>query len=170
MVGGQMSRVKLTEGDGSEVSRVWATAPGLGDSLQPLLKSMYDSNKLELAPRTREAARMRVAHHNGCAVCLRHRVPEYAAAGIGEELYLNVLDPFHPEYSAQESLAIRYADLFTSSHKAIDDAFFVELHEEFTDSEIVELTLLLGIWMGLGRMVRTLDLDHACSLEPSADA
>jgi|SRR5271155_3455699 len=162
-----MARVKLADGNGSEVSRVWETAPGLGRSLQPLLATIYDSDKLELSPRVREAARMKIAHHNGCAVCLGHRIPEYGSAGVTEELYMYVDDPSNPEYSAKESLAIRYADLFAGNHKAIDDAFFAELHTEFTDSEIVELTLLLGIWMGLGRMVRTLDLDHACALEPS---
>jgi alkylhydroperoxidase family enzyme len=163
-----MARIELADRGGSEVQRVWWTAPGLGESLQPLLKTLYDSQKLMLTPRVREAARMKIATINQCHVCLSHRVPEYGIAGVTEELYAHVDDPSHPEYSRRESLAIEYADRYGRSHLSIDEAFFATLRAEFSDPELAELTLLLSIWLGLGRMVRTLDLDHACSLEPAA--
>ena len=54
-------------------------------------------------------ARMRIAHINGCNVCMAWRVPALAKRGVTEELYAHVDEPGHEEYSAAESLAIEYA-------------------------------------------------------------
>jgi len=158
-----MARITLADAPGNEVARVWQTAPALGSALGPLLAAMYDEDRLILPPRVREAARMRVALHNGCAVCRSHRLP---GDEVPEELYEHISEPDHPFYSRQESAAIRYADLFASDHRSIDDAVFVRLHEVFSDTELAELTILLGVWLGLGRVVRTLDVENACSLAP----
>jgi alkylhydroperoxidase family enzyme len=164
-----MARITLADAPGNEVARVWQTAPELGSSLRPLLAAMYDEDRLILLPRVREAARMRVALHNGCAVCRSHRLSGVAGEAVPEELYEHITEPDHPFFTQQESAAIRYADLFASDHRSIDDAVFVRLHEVFSDAEMAELTILLGVWLGLGRVVRTLDVENACSLDPELD-
>ena len=62
-----------------------------------------------LPPRVLEAARMTIAHINGCNVCMAWRVPAFAKHGVTEELYAHVDEPDHDEYSAAERLAIEYA-------------------------------------------------------------
>lgn len=50
-------------------------------------------------------------------------------------------------------------------HHAIDDAFFARLHGEFTDPEIVELGMLIGQFIGVGRLLMVLDLEpKACEV------
>ena len=44
-------------------------------------------------------------------------------------------------------------------HHSIDDAFFGRLHGEFTDPEIVELGMLIGQFIGVGRLLMVLDLE-----------
>jgi alkylhydroperoxidase family enzyme len=163
-----MARVKIPSGEGSEAKRIWSMS-GPGQAALPLIAAMYDSERLLLPPRTREAARMAIAHHNGCHICQSHRVPEYADAGVDEELYAHVDDPGHSTYSPSEAIAVEYAHRFASDHRNIDDAFFSRLHEHFTDNEIVELTTLLGCWLGFGRLTALLDLDEACSWQPHRD-
>jgi len=44
-------------------------------------------------------------------------------------------------------------------HASIDDAFFEQLHTEFTDPQIVELGMMIGQFIGVGRMLMVLDLE-----------
>ncbi len=44
-------------------------------------------------------------------------------------------------------------------HQSIDDAFFERLHGEFDDPEIVELGMLIGQFIGVGRLLMVLDLE-----------
>jgi alkylhydroperoxidase family enzyme len=45
------------------------------------------------------------------------------------------------------------------AHQSIDDAFFDRLHQEFTDPEILELGMLIGQFIGVGRLLMVLDLE-----------
>lgn len=56
-------------------------------------------------------------------------------------------------------MAIAYAEKLALDHNSIDDAFFARLHEEFTDPEIVELGMLIGQFIGVGRLLMVLDLE-----------
>ena len=118
-----MARIRIPEGEGDEIYRVWSLCPELGEAVANLSATVYGA-KCKLPARVREAARMKIAHINGCQVCMGWRIPELAKAGVTEELYAHVGEPRHAEYSAQESLAIEYAEKFAADHHSIDDAFF----------------------------------------------
>ena len=50
-------------------------------------------------------------------------------------------------------------------HHSIDDAFFDRLHQEFSEPEIVELGMLIGQFIGVGRLLMVLDLEpKTCEL------
>jgi AhpD family alkylhydroperoxidase len=159
-----MARITIPEGDGSEIERVWTLSPELGAAVGQLAGKV--GGRLSLPWRVREAARMRIAQINGCNICMNWRVPALARHGVTEELYGHVDDPAHAEYDAQERLAIEYADKFALDHRSIDDAFFARMHEQFTDAEIVELSICIGDWIAFGRMTAVLDLDEACAWAP----
>jgi alkylhydroperoxidase family enzyme len=54
--------------------------------------------------------------------------------------------------SAAERSALRFAELFTTDHLAIDDAVYDELREHFSEDELVELGLNCAIALGVGRL------------------
>jgi alkylhydroperoxidase family enzyme len=87
-----------------------------------------------------------------------------AEQGVTEELYAHVAEHGHPEYSAQEQVAIEYAEKFALDHLSLDDAFFARLREQFTDAEILDLTVCTGNWLAFGRLMQVLKLDVACDL------
>ncbi|HIG41004.1 MAG: hypothetical protein ABGY96_28365 [bacterium] len=62
-------------------------------------------------------------------------------------------------YSTRERLAVEYAEKMALDHQSIDDAFFERLHGEFDDPEIVELGMLIGQFIGVGRLLMVLDLE-----------
>jgi AhpD family alkylhydroperoxidase len=164
-----MARIEIPAGDRPEIERVWSIVPDLGATVGTLSMQVYANDRL-LPWRVREAARMAIAHINGCNVCMGWRIPDLADEGVDEELYAHVEEPRHPGYSAQESLAIEYAEKFATDHRSIDDAFFARLEEHFSDPEILELTICIGDWMAFGRLTAVLDLDEACAWAPAARA
>ncbi len=86
--------------------------------------------------------------------------------GSNEGLYADVSDPANGDYSAQELLAIEYAEKFALDHRSIDDAFFARMKAEFSDAEILELTAMIGDWLAFGRLNAVLDISEACAWVP----
>ena len=80
--------------------------------------------------------------------------------GVEEELYGHVAEyRDHPGYSEQERLAIEYAERFVTDHLSIDEAFFGRLRAAFGDDEILDLSICVAVFMGLGRLLRVLGVD-----------
>ncbi|MGI9327830.1 MAG: carboxymuconolactone decarboxylase family protein [Pseudomonadales bacterium] len=69
------------------------------------------------------------------------------------------LDAEAAAFSPREKLAIDYAQKLAEDHHRIDDAFFERLREEFSDPEIVELGMMIGQYIGFGRLLKVLDLE-----------
>jgi alkylhydroperoxidase family enzyme len=62
-------------------------------------------------------------------------------------------------FTPREGLAIRFAELLATDHHQIDEAFFAELKQYFTDAEIVELGVSTALFLGLGRFTAVLGVD-----------
>jgi alkylhydroperoxidase family enzyme len=89
-----------------------------------------------------------------------------AQQGITEEMYAHVAEyRERDEYTEREKLAIEYAERFALDHAAIDDDLFRRLRAVYSDAEVVDLTLLLVTFLGLGRMLAVLGIDPACAID-----
>ncbi len=164
-----MARIDIPEGDQPEIVRVWGLRPEMGKAVADLSYAVYSQSALPA--RVRESARMRIAQINGCVVCMGWRIPELAEQGVDEKLYAHVEEAHsHPQYSEQERLAVEYAERFALNHRSIDDAFFERLRTNFTDPEILDLTICIGNWVAFGRLTMILDLDEACEVRPRISA
>ena len=65
------------------------------------------------------------------------------------------------DLTAEEQLAIEYADRLATDHLSADDAFYARLHEQFTDQELVELGAMIALCVGFGRLEATWKMtDH----------
>ena len=56
-------------------------------------------------------------------------------------------------------MALDYAEQLATNHHAIDDAYFARLGEAFDDPEILELGMMIGQYIGFGRLLKVLDLE-----------
>ena len=72
----------------------------------------------------------------------------------------------YPGYSEQERVAVEYAERFVTDHLAIDDAFFARLRAAFGDDQILDLTICIGTFLALGRLLRVLGVDPMGRVEP----
>jgi AhpD family alkylhydroperoxidase len=159
-----VARIGIPVGDGGDAVQVWSLRPEMGRAVNRLVDAAY--NKSILPVRVREAARMRIAQLNDCPVCLAFRAASVRDQGVTEDFYRHVGDHSGVGgYSRQEQLAIEYAERFALDHLGIDDAFFGRLAESFTDAEILDLTICLAAFLGLGRMLRSLGIDETSLLD-----
>jgi AhpD family alkylhydroperoxidase len=151
-----VARLDVPPGEGGDAVQIWSLQPALGTAATRLLVAAY--NKSILPERVREAARMRIAQLNECTVCLSFRADKVTEQGLGEEFYCAVGTPDEDGLSEQERLAVAYAERFAVDHTSIDDEFIERLRGVFTDPEILDLTICLSAFLGLGRTLRSLGI------------
>lgn len=79
---------------------------------------------------------------------------------MGEELYgaVGAGGGAGSELREQERLAVEYAELFARDHERIDDAFIGRMQACFTDAEILDLTICVAAFLGLGRALHVLGI------------
>jgi alkylhydroperoxidase family enzyme len=151
-----VARLDIPPGDGGDAVQIWTLQPALGTAAMRLVDAAY--NKSILPVRVREAARMRIAQLNECTVCLSFRADKVKELGLAEDFYGAVGTPDQDELSEQERLAVAYAERFALDHTSIDDEFIERLRGSFTDPEILDLTICLSAFLGLGRTLRALGI------------
>ena len=65
----------------------------------------------------------------------------------------------------REALAVRYAERMATDFRTVDADFMAELWQHFSDPEIVELGLMIGQYMAMGRLlVITGSHEGACEI------
>ena len=103
-----MARIRVPDGDGPEIARVWSLRPELGGPVAELSAAVYGESKLP--GRVRESVRMRIAQINGCMICQQWRKTPGGAEAMTESDYAGV-DTWrtHSGYTDRERLAIEYA-------------------------------------------------------------
>jgi len=141
-----------------------ARSPDLAAGIGGFSTAVYNSGRLPM--RTRELARMVIAFDNECAVCVNTRDADGPAAGVDEELYEHVSEwRSWPGYSAQERLAAEFAHRFATDHTGLrdDEDFWSRCAEHFSDELLADLALSCALWLGMGRLLRTLDIGQACA-------
>jgi alkylhydroperoxidase family enzyme len=160
-----MPRIEIPDGKSDPEVRMWKLRPEMGMGAGTLSHAVYEQSILPV--RERELARMRIAQINDCAICQQWRKTAGTAEALTEDDFANVREyRTYPGYSERERLAVEYAERFALAHTEIDDAFFDRLHAEYTDAEILDLTVCIGAWLALGRTMNVLGIDDSCRIHP----
>ncbi|MDW2982109.1 MAG: carboxymuconolactone decarboxylase family protein [Rhodanobacter sp.] len=101
-----------------------------------------------------ELVKMRVSQINGCAYCLDMHSKDARAAGETEQrLYLLSAWREAPCYTARERAALAWAEAVTLvATNDLPDALYDEVHAQFDDKGMVELTLAIIAINGWNRL------------------
>ncbi|OCB13536.1 carboxymuconolactone decarboxylase [Mycolicibacterium porcinum] len=140
-------------------------SPEIGTAMANYTNAVYTKGRLPL--RVRELARMVIALDNECVVCQNTRDSDGAAAGVDEDLYDHAAEwRTWPGYSAQERIAAEFAERFASDHTGLrdDEDFWERAGEQFDAELLTDLALSCAMWLGMGRMLRTLDIGQTCKI------
>jgi AhpD family alkylhydroperoxidase len=126
--------------------------PEMAMGMGALSEAVYGNTRLAL--REREAARWTIALINDCVVCLDTRAKHADAEGVDEAFYAEVADwRSSAALSERERLCAEFAQRFALDHLAMDDELWDRLHTHFRDDELADLTMCVGMFLGLGRIL-----------------
>jgi uncharacterized peroxidase-related enzyme len=98
-----------------------------------------------LPPRLVEIAVVATSAVNGCKYCVGHHGPVLRNMGLPAETVDRILEPDVPGLDEVERLVRDYAQLVTARAWGIRDQVFDALRKHFTDRQIVELTVRIGL-------------------------
>lgn len=157
-----MSRIGAFEDD--DVTAFAVKSPDLGAALTNFSHAVYTKGRLPV--RMREIARIVIAHANECVACQNSRDSEGTAAGIDEEFYEHAPDwRTWKGYSPAERVTAEFAFRFADDHTALrDDDFWARAAEHFDDELMTDLALSCAMRLGMGGVLRTLDIGQTCKI------
>ena len=140
-------------------------SPDIGTAMAGFSRAVYNDNRLPM--RVRELARIVIAHDNECAVCVNTRDADGPDAGVDEDLYTHALQwRTWPGFTDQERIAAEFAHRFATEHTKLrdDEDFWARANAQFSDELLADLALSCAMFVGMGRMLRTLDIGQSCKL------
>ena len=154
-----MARIELPEGTGPEVGLALQLAPHFAEVVNAYEKACARS---PLDRRLHEVVRIRVAHVNQCTLCLTWRNADW---GASEDLIAAVPQWRESDlFTPAERVALEYAERFATDSANIDDDMLERLGAELTPAQIVDLTLVVGKYLAMGRFMQVLGLDQVCNI------
>lgn len=106
----------------------------------------------------KELCRVYVTKTVDCGYCAAQRSVD---AGTPEDHYDDLLQFEKSDvYSDREKAALRYTDAIVWNADFADEDMWAELHEHFTEPELVELGFFIALTSGQQRWIKTLDVGH----------
>ncbi len=136
------------------IMRMWAHTPEISKGIVALGGALKTHRSLP--DRLVEMVRLRVAFHNQCRSCMAIRYQDGVEAGIDEDLVCSLEKPQEAnDLSDAEKAAINYGELFATNHLAINDSVYDNLRKYFSEEEIVELSITVAWFVGMGRLAAT---------------
>ena len=78
---------------------------------------------------------------------------------MDEEMIQKMLDHKNSDLDGRLKIALDLTEDFVLNHAhSVDDAFMARLKEHFSDSEVVELTVAIGIWDSVHKFNNVFDV------------
>ncbi len=92
-----------------------------------------------------EAVYLRVSLINRCHYCSQHHIQGVKRAGLTPDQMRGLKDGNYAGFGASEQAALRYADKLTRTPDGASDADFTELKKHFSEEQIIDLHMLIGL-------------------------
>jgi AhpD family alkylhydroperoxidase len=119
--------------------KVLAHAPAIAPAVAGFLKPLLSDGALR--GWYKELVAVRISQCTACEYAIRAHSISARQKGASETQISGIGDFENGPYSPKEKLGFRLADRLHKGASAIDDAFFGELRENFSEQELVELFL-----------------------------
>lgn len=123
--------------------RVFAHRPPALKHIMGLLLDFADEAVLE--KRHLEIALVTVSTLNACRYCVAHHAPRAIRHGLSAEAMEKILDESVPSFNEVDHLVRDYAVAVTNEWNTVRDVMFDRLRENFSEEQIVELTLRIAL-------------------------
>jgi uncharacterized peroxidase-related enzyme len=127
-----------------------------------MLKSFltfYASVGRSLDRKLYELIYLRVSFINECRYCAQHHVASSKRAGLTAEDWTDLRQGNYSRRTEKEGAALNYVEKLTRAPQKITDADFDELKKHFSDPEIVDVHMLVGLANLTNRLTDPLGLE-----------
>lgn len=140
------------------VYRLLLHSPDVAETWMQFIDAMR--TKITIDGRIREFVIIRAAHLNDSAYERKQHVPRLALAeGLTLEECAAIADwEKSALFNARERAVLAYTDAVTRQVRA-SDAVFAELKRHFNDRQIVEISILIGVYNMHARVIEPLQID-----------
>jgi uncharacterized peroxidase-related enzyme len=105
----------------------------------------YASVGRSLERRLYEMVYIRVSMINGCRYCMQHHLTASKRVGLTREDWQHLKEGQHGNFSEKEEAALDFAEKLTRDPHSIADGDIQSLKLHFSEAEIVDLDLLIGL-------------------------
>jgi alkylhydroperoxidase family enzyme len=91
--------------------------------------------------------------------------------GVTEELLsaLYHIDTYRHLFTERELVAIRFAEIMTTSAQDVSEELWDELQANFDDGQLIELSSVIGLFNFFNRYADVLQLNQSATLEQKAE-
>ena len=120
--------------------------------------SFYATVGRSLERKLYEAVYLRTSLINGCRYCTQHHIQSGRRGGLTLDEMRWLKDGNYSSFAEKERVALRYTEKLTRKPDSATDADFVELKKHFSDEQIVDLHMLIGLANLTNRVTGPLDL------------
>ena len=132
---------KLLRGKPGNVQKALANLP---EVLKSFL-AFYSSVGRSLDRKLYELIYIRVSMINGCHYCLQHHLASSKRVGLMPEDWNALKQADYARFGEKAQTALAYAEKLTRTSSKITDSDVAALKKHFSDPEIVDLHLLVGV-------------------------
>ena len=132
---------KVLKGKPANVHKAMAHRPDVLKTFLPF----YGSVGRSLDRKLYEQIYIRVSWLNGCNYCLQHHVASSKRVGLGREDWKALKEGAYAGFGEQNQAALTYAEKLTRASKAVIDSDIAALKKHFSEAEIVDIHLLVGL-------------------------
>ncbi len=134
--------------------RVLGRRPDLAVTFAEHWETAFQGGSVE--HRMKELVRLKVVAITTCGYCGQLRSRRATADGLTENDVQAVVDHSRSDrFTAREKSAMDLAACLATDPARADEGFYQALRESFSDDEIIELSWLIGLCIGLSRVVST---------------
>jgi uncharacterized peroxidase-related enzyme len=133
-----------------------ANCPDLLVTFAPFWGAIYSSPVI--GPRLRAITALATARAHDCNYCISHMSASALKAGMTPQ-EIDGTTPSADVLSDREQLAIEFADVLTRNASGVSDALLTRMKAAFTDPELVNIALVVGLYNLTGRFLKALRID-----------
>lgn len=150
-------RVQEQYGFVPNILRALANCPELLEVFVPFWAKVYESPTI--GERLRAIAALATAHSRQCEYCLAHMTESARRAGLGDSELKAILQGGNGLEAKEKAILAFAADVIGKSEGSVDSGAVDRLRAHFSDDEIVNITMAIGLYLLTSMFLQTLDID-----------
>jgi uncharacterized peroxidase-related enzyme len=146
---------KTFHGNPGSVHKLVAHRPELLKTFLPF----YSSVGRSLDRRLYELVYIRVSMINGCRYCMQHHVDASKRVGMSAQDWMALKNGDYAGFSPKEQAALHFAEKLTRDSRTVNDADVAALKSHFSEEQILDLDVLVGLVNLTNRLTDPLGAD-----------